>query len=383
MLAPARDLLTFERRQLAALDDIVEPWRDLAHRAAEPNVFYDPSFALAAAPVLGRGVEVILAWSAESPRRLVGLLPYKIVARRYGVKVPLMIGWTHPFGPLGTPLIDRDACLDVVAALLAHVAGDDDLPKLLLLPFFHERGPVANALAIAIADHEGRFAGFGSHRRALLRPGAERSGYLDHAVSKKRRKKLLRQRDRLAETGPVTFRLATAPTAIDDALRDFIALEAAGWKGRAGTSITQNRKIERFVESAISRLAAQGQVRISRLYFGAQPIAAALTLTSGDGAWAWKIAYDERFAAASPGVQLHLDLTESLLADTGISFVDSCAVPDHPMIDHIWGERLDIADWLITLVPGATFDRAYRLEALRRHIIGLARTLVRRLRTSG
>ena len=49
MLAPAQNLLV-ERRPLAALDDIVDPWRRLAERAAEPNVFYTPDFALAAAP---------------------------------------------------------------------------------------------------------------------------------------------------------------------------------------------------------------------------------------------------------------------------------------------------------------------------------------------
>jgi hypothetical protein len=56
MLAPAQTLPT-ERRPLAALSDCVEPWRRLAAHAAEPNVFYEPGFALAAAPALGRDVE--------------------------------------------------------------------------------------------------------------------------------------------------------------------------------------------------------------------------------------------------------------------------------------------------------------------------------------
>jgi hypothetical protein len=54
MLAPAQAFLT-ERRPLASLADIIEPWRRLAANAAEPNVFHEPGFALAAAPVLGRG----------------------------------------------------------------------------------------------------------------------------------------------------------------------------------------------------------------------------------------------------------------------------------------------------------------------------------------
>ncbi len=72
MLAPSL-ALTIERRPLAACADIVAPWRLLAERAAEPNVFYDPDFALAAAPVFGRDVEAVLVWSA--PQRLVGFFP--------------------------------------------------------------------------------------------------------------------------------------------------------------------------------------------------------------------------------------------------------------------------------------------------------------------
>src|SRR5271170_3536515 len=86
MLAPSQTLLT-EQRPLAALADIVEPWRRLAGTAAEPNVFYEPGFALAAAPTLGREVEAILVWSAEVPGRLVGLFPFRAAARRYGVKL--------------------------------------------------------------------------------------------------------------------------------------------------------------------------------------------------------------------------------------------------------------------------------------------------------
>jgi hypothetical protein len=77
---------------LAALSNVVEPWRRLTARAIEPNVFYEPGFARAAAPVLGRDVEAILVdrfhlWSADAPRRLVGLFPVHAVGRRYGVKL--------------------------------------------------------------------------------------------------------------------------------------------------------------------------------------------------------------------------------------------------------------------------------------------------------
>jgi CelD/BcsL family acetyltransferase involved in cellulose biosynthesis len=381
MLAPTQTKLTTERRPLAGLADIAAPWRALAAHAAEPNVFYDPDFALAAAPVLGCGVEAILVWSAAAPRRLLGLFPFTIATRRYGVKLPLMVGWTHPFGPLGTPLIDRDACAEVVAAFLDHVAGDDALPKHLLLPLLHEAGAVAAALRAGLAH--GACAAFGRHQRAMLRPQGDRATYLEHAIGRKRRKELRRQRHRLADAGALNFSPTQAPGDIAPALADFLALEATGWKGRAGTAIAQHAGTRRFVETAVAALAARGQARVARLWRQSQPIACAVTLTSGNGAWGWKISYDERCAGGSPGVQLYLDLTAAMLEEPAIAFVDSCATPDHPMIDHLWRERLPIADWLVALEPGATFGFACRLETARRHAVTLARRLRERLRRRG
>jgi hypothetical protein len=98
-------------------------------------------------------------------------------------------------------------------------------------------------------------------------------------------------------------------------------------------------------------------------------------LRSGDTAWCWKIAYDEQHARASPGVQLMLQATKTLLAEPGLSHIDSCAAPDHPMIDHIWRERLPLADRLVRPGPdgGAAFALTRLLEAARTRTIAAAR----------
>ena len=80
-------------------------WRALAARALEPNVFYEPAFALAAAPVFGARCGAVLVWS-QGGTRLIGLFPARDRAalRRAAV----LAGWTHPYAPLGAPLVDRD-----------------------------------------------------------------------------------------------------------------------------------------------------------------------------------------------------------------------------------------------------------------------------------
>ena len=65
----------------------------------------------------------------------------------------------------------------------------------------------------------------------------------------------------------------------------------------------------------------------------------------------------------------------AMLDDPAIAWTDSCAAADHPMIDHIWGERRAIGR--ISLGIGGvarrlTFSALLRLE-LGRHPAGLDR----------
>jgi CelD/BcsL family acetyltransferase involved in cellulose biosynthesis len=366
-----------EWRPFATLAAIAPQWRALAARALAPNVFYEPAFALPAASVWGHALGAGLVWSHTD--RLIGLFPARI-ERRYGL--PVLVGWTHPYGPLGTPLVDRDDAEAIVTAWLDYVAAGDELPFLAILPLVPEQGLFATALAAALARRSLPSALFGHHRRALLAPGDDRVQYVEQSIGAKKRKELRRQRHRLADLGTLKIDHTSNAPLIAEALGDFLDVEARGWKGRAGTAAANHEDISRFIDSAVAELAAEGKARIDRLRIDGQTVAAAVTLRSGASAWTWKIAYDEAFARSSPGVQLMIELTEALLADASIAAVDSCATADHPMIDHLWRERLALADHLIAVRPAPfAFPLACRLEALRRTAIGTAKTLRDRMRS--
>jgi hypothetical protein len=155
---------------------------------------------------------------------------------------------------------------------------------------------------------------------------------------------------------------------IVNALEDFLALEAGGWKGLVGAAVARHDDVRRFITRAIIQLAAEGKVAIYRLLVKDKAAAVIITLKSGDVVWFWKTAYDEAFAHYSPGVQLTLAATETMLADPTLAYADSCATPRHPMIDHIWRERRTLADQLIGIGSEAEFSFALaaRLEGLRR-----------------
>lgn len=356
-----------EWKKLAALEPLRGEWRELAGRALEPNVFYDPAFALPAAPVFGNP-GAVLVWSKAG--RLIGFFP-ACIEWRYGVLATLT-GWTHPYAPFGVPLVDRDEAEAAITAFLDHVEVSEKLPKLVMLPLIARDGPFAAALARVLARHGGAAAEFGTHARALLAPEGDRENYLDH-VAHKKQKELRRQRRRLEDSAPVTYDVARDPQAVAAALADFMALEASGWK--AGSAATAHPGVSAFMQSAVTGLAADGDARIDRLMRRDRAIAATITLRSGSSAWFWKIAYDEAHARSSPGVQLSVDLTEQLLADENLAHADSCATADHPMIDHLWRERLALTDLLIA--PSRTaltqFRLARHLETLRRVLIAAAK----------
>lgn len=371
-----------EWRMLADLAEIAAPWRRLAARSLEANIFYEPDFVLAGAPAWGRDVGAVLVWADAGRHSLRGLFPARIAGWRAGFPLAVTLGWTHPYAPLGTPLVDRDDAASTLAAWLDFIARDKTLPRRILLPLVPTEGRFADALASALAARGASVVPFGEHRRALLAPAGARDTYLAFALSAKKRKEVARQRRRLAERGELKTTDAAGPAGVSVALDSFMALEQSGWKGRRRSAAAQNAATRDFMRQALTALAERGQVRIMRLAVASQDVAAGILLRSGTAGWFWKIAYDEEVAQASPGVQLALELTRAALDDGTLATVDSCAVADHPMIDHLWRERLALADRLIVLQGASRPARALApaTERLRRAALDSARGLRNRLR---
>jgi CelD/BcsL family acetyltransferase involved in cellulose biosynthesis len=287
----------------------------------------------------------------------------------------MLIGWTHPYAPLGTPLVEREAAEPVIAAWLAHLADGAELPGLVLLPYLPTDGPFALALDAIMRRAQMPADDFNRHERAQLVPHDDRLTYVERTLGQRRHKELRRYVRRLADSGAILFTTATEPGAVGKALTDFFTLEGRGWKGQAGTAAAQHDDIRAFMTGAVGGLAAQGKVAVNRILIDGRAIAVTITLRSADTAWFWKIVYDETFAQYSPGVVLTFAVTEDLVEDLSLVRTDSCATANHPMIDHIWRERLKLGDRLIGARRDAPFASARRLEMLRNASIAAAKTV--------
>jgi hypothetical protein len=190
----------------------------------------------------------------------------------------------------------------------------------------------------------------GRHARALLVPAGDAERYLEAAISPGKRKELRRQERRLAELGALSYTLLDARDDPGAALDELLALEAAGWKGRAGGALGCDPADRRFFEAACRAAHAEGRLILTALRVAGRAVAAKCSFLAVPGAFAFKIAYDERYARYSPGVLLELDHVRRLHARPDVAWMDSCAAWDHPMINGLWSERRTLET--VLLAPG-------------------------------
>ena len=363
---------------LSALESVPIPaWTALAARAIEPNACYLPSWAIPVSRhARGRsGALALTAFDRAAPDRLTGLMPVRWARRALSLPVPLLVSW-NAYAPFAAPLLDRDCAIDAASALLdaARTAG----ARALLLQHI-PTGGAAYAAILAALERRGLTPNIlRSFRRAGLDARSDAETVLRGALSAKKLKELRRQRHRLEDTGRVSFDVASTPGQIGPALEAFLALEASGWKGERGTALALHPGDAAFIREAAPALAGRGQFEIVSLARNGATLASGLILRDAGRAFFFKIAMDENEARTSPGVQLTLDLTRHLCADPAIAFADSTADGEHPMIDHIWRERIEIADLFVPLSrrdPGALAIRA--LVAARMRTIDVLKAIRR------
>jgi CelD/BcsL family acetyltransferase involved in cellulose biosynthesis len=352
------------RTEILTLADLVArraAWQDLAGRAWSPNVFLEPDFAEPAATHLGGSVRFVAVTAA--PDRLVGLFPMMLQPWRYGGLLQVLSGWTHAYAPLWLPLLEERFAAQAIDLWLDLIGSGRLGSRIIRLPFLPVEDPVARMIDTAIGRRGWPQATLNSHRRASL--DTARAGH--DPASPRKRKELARQWRRLQERGTLTSRTATAPDEVARTFAIHVGLEFIGWKGRYGTSFLNLPRHRDFADRAIRGLAARGQCRVDVIELDGRAIVTGVTLTSQDRAWYWKTAYDEAWRRYSPGVQLTLGLGQALARETGTALVDSCARPDHPMIDGLWHDRIEMADLLFAAGPAGRLLHpvALRLEAWR------------------
>lgn len=361
--------------------ELVEELDHLARRAVEPNVFFNPRFLAPAMPRLeDREVRLaVIRDGTEYKSRLRLLVPFSVERAPVPIGVPIMRTWASPFGPLGTPLLDRDDPIGVLEDFFSMLARPHlRLPKIFVLPQMRLDGPVANLLRAMSESNGLPLIVTDRVERAFLQSGLDGEAYLKQSLRPHHLREFRRLKRRLAEHGTLEHRVARTADEIRLGVEDFLTLEAAGWKGRERTAMAVDRFRAAFAREALYRMAEQDLCRVHELVLDGKPIACLIVLVESGVAYTWKTAYDERFAQYSPGTLLMIEVTQQHLDDPNIDLTDSCAVPDHPVMNRLWAERRPIGTMVVGLTPGS--DRAARQAASQLHLYSETRNFARRIR---
>lgn len=350
-------------------DVLTRQWRDLASRALIQNIFYEEEYAVPAAIPFGNGVELLVVTEDASPMsRMLGLWPVRVSWLRWGVPFPVLAGWTHPFAPMGVPLLDRDQAESVLSVLLRAASLMPELPRRAFLPNVMEQGPFSELLTRLGGKHGLRSCAFNLHERPKLEPQS-RDKYFESNLSSGTRKKLRYQLRRIERDGRVEFETVSEPGAIAEAVKDYIELEGRGWKARAGTAVSCAPAEAEFLRLSAETLSNQRRIKIFRLKLDGVTIASSITYFSASMAWFSKISFDESQARNSPGSQLVMYATEELLRDPSVLWADSCAPPEQPLMKRFWSESLSISNRIID-ASGADpfFTLAVEFERMRSRV---------------
>ncbi len=345
---------------------LADPWRDLATHAAEPNPFAEYDFLTASLTHLAPQQAVkllIVQCTGHSNGAFLGVIPISF-ARHYG-RLPLrhIVNWQHANAFLGTPLVRRGQEAAFWMAALPAIDAMPDACGLIHFTGLSANGPVHIGL-IEAASRLGRACdSVQSEDRAILIPAAHNpDSYWATAVRSKKRKELRRQAARLNELGAVEHRHGVPDGQdIDGWINDFLALEAAGWKGAKHSAMGSDARKSGFFRDVLVAFHAKNRLDLRSITLNGRPIAMLMHIIAGNSAFAFKTAFDEKLSAYSPGVLIQQD-NLAMITRPGLAMIDSCAAPNHPMINSLWMERRRIVR--VSLQLGGPLNRM-RFSAVR------------------
>ena len=318
------ELLT-RAEELAAL---VADWESLAAEAAQPNPFYEHWLLLPALAAFGGGeLRCFAVWQDGV---LAGLFPMRYAPRYRGLPVGVLSTWRHRNMMIGTPLVREKTAAQCIAAFLAELPAP--LVEFELIP---TDGPFYAALTDAAPPASVAWFVRDAYARAVLaRDRDPRSRFNSNMKNNLRRwEKGLRA---TGELKPVSLQPG------DDVGRwaaEFMALEAGGWKGKAGTALSCREDDRRFVADVLPEAHRRGRLRITGLDLAGRPLARHIMLGAGDGAFTFKIAYDEAYSSFAPGIVGEVENVRQFMETPGPRWLDSNTAPESKNYARVWKER--------------------------------------------
>lgn len=322
--------------------ELVPAWEELAGAALEPNPFYEHWMLLPALEAFAPQPEVRLlcVWHEG---KLGALLPVLPLARYKGLPVRVLTSWRHTHCLLCTPLVRAGRAASAsIGALLDWLLADGERAAALELRYLVAGGPFHAALAEELNERGLAAVTTDVHARPVLRRAADAETYMKTAMSRDTRRANDKYERALQAQGKVAYRVLRAG---DDAARwveEFLALEASGWKGAAGSALACSAPNRRFATQTMLEAHRRGRLFFTGIDVDERPIARLASFIAGDGVIAFKTAYDEGYRQFAPGIVSEIHYIREFHRLPGVQWVDSYTDGGGSVLDRLWKDRLAI-----------------------------------------
>ena len=343
-----------------SIDELVEHRAELDQLtadSAETNVFYESILAEPAVRSFGAGrrLELVLVYRSDPgapqwPARLCGFFPFERPTSYWGLPVATLVSFQHMHCFLCTPLVRRDDAERTVAAALDWLIGESGA-TLVELRSIAAEGVVHQLLVEQLHARRRTLWVRDWSTRAFFKPAEDAESYLRRAISGLALKEVRRKEKRLGEQGRLRWRELEPGEDAAPWLRAFVELEASGWKGRERSALACSESEQEFFVNAATAAHDLGQLMVLGLFLDDRPLALKCNFLSGDGGFAFKIAFDEAYRAFSPGFLLEIENVRRLHRRPDIRWMDSCADAEHAMINRLWPARRTMATVLFATGP--------------------------------
>ncbi len=278
-----------------ALDEIAYQWNELVKPFETPLLCYEWFVSCADAFYKDEGLCIIIVRSSGN---ITAIAPM-VIAERNRVKWLEFMGVSFLYEPCGI-LYDSEYSLRTIWKVIVEMKYPVQLQR---VPF---DSLVAKELQM-LTKFKGIFVNRKSASSAYVPINSDWETFYN-SISARRRYDLRRARKRAEKNGNISIKIFCPDLKeLDQYLDVAFQIEAAGWKGRKGSALLENKKLQRFFRAYSTLICRDKTLRLCFLYIGDDAVAMQIGLEHGNRFWVLKIGYDEKWAKCSPGVLLTME----------------------------------------------------------------------------
>ncbi|MBI3129412.1 MAG: GNAT family N-acetyltransferase [Candidatus Tectomicrobia bacterium] len=286
----------------------------------------------------GKELHVLLVKEKDRLRAIAPLM--RSTVKRYGIPVQRLGFLYNPHTPRCDFLAAKGAN-GIWRAVWQYLRGNQDMWDVLELCQLPPESEALPEIRNQAGSDEFLSGTWGGEKSPYL-PIGTRNGYPE-GPSRKEEKRLRNCFNRVRRLGEPELEIIPGGENMGKALEDGFQIEAAAWKGKAGTAISSDPAVCLFYRKLAERAAGKGWLRLHFLSVAQRRIAFGYSLCYRGKLYLLKPGYDPAYASCSPSMLLVSLTLRNALAE-GIEEYDMLGTDDEWKLK--WTNKLRPHTWL-------------------------------------